>query len=268
MSYELLIELNATQHEQTGKMRVFADGNDGLHERDFYLGHYLAEPYARGAAYALRYVAEEIYHRSEVLGVLEGAQGSVEEFKRYMAQYAALPKESFGYFRQFLNSYPDGTRNASGAFMPSAQMMELALLPPSEMYGVYLDESMPYFPGYARPIIDEWRNTSASGMNIEERLEDLLPGVGDVARKILLGVVDEFIHFRMIHLGVTKNYVPDAFSRLDMLTRKQLSDMEGEAQILAPSTKGTAGFDARNVLANSVYRLLKLRERLTPAEDM
>ncbi|BCK66488.1 hypothetical protein Srufu_004410 [Streptomyces libani subsp. rufus] len=50
--------------------------------------------------------------------------------------------------------------------MPSVQLLELVLLPPTTQYGIYLDQSLPYFPTWSRPLITEWRELSRKGDNV------------------------------------------------------------------------------------------------------
>lgn len=261
MTYEMIVDFNSEEYARTGNMRVYADGEAGMHERDFYLGHHLAEPFVKAAAYQLHTLAE---HPTQVdaAATLASAADDLRIFSDFMKTYGKLPRDAFAYFRQFLAGYADGTRNASGAFMPSVQLAELALVAPSEMYSVYLDESSRYFPDWAAPVIAEWRTRSEAGVNIEERLAAGTLTLGNTGQAALRTLLDHFIQFRMTHLGITKAQIPDAFSRLDGLHRGAIVRETTEQQILDPTYKGTAGFDVRNVLTNSVVRLNNLRERL------
>lgn len=261
MTYEMIVDVNAAAYNRTGVMRVYADGIDGQHERDFYLGHHLAEPFARNAAYNLQALATrpDLYDAG---ATLTSVRDDLNEFNRFMGSFARLPKESFGYFRQYLAGYADGTRNASGAFMPSVQLLELATMPPTPMYEVYLRESMKYFPAWSRPDMQAWHQASKEGVNIEDQINSRHLRLDDEARATLLEVIDGFIDFRMTHLGITKKQIPAAFSSLKQLTRRHVELQDGEQQILEPEQKGTAGFDVRNVLTNSAYRLLMLQRRL------
>jgi hypothetical protein len=261
MTYEMIIDVNSAEYVRTGNMRVYTDGEDGKHERDFYLGHHLAEPFARSAAYQLHMLAQrpDMY---EAQTILESAREDLAEFNLYMGSYANLPPEAFKYFRQYLGGYADGTRNASGAFMPSVQLLELAMVPSTEMYDVYLDESMRYFPTWARDVIADWRQQSSGGLNVEQQIQSGNLVLDDESRDALIQTVDKFVNFRMTHLGITRKQIKEAFSSLDNLTRCDIKSQGSEQQILDPDYKGTAGFDVRNVLTNSVYRLLNLRERL------
>lgn len=266
MTYEQIIDLNAAEYQRTGNMRVYADGEIGKSERDFYLGHALAEPYAKRAADNLHALAEQpdALNAEEVL---TGAHEDLQAFTGYMRRYGKLPRDHFAHFRQYLGSYADGTRNASGAFMPSPQLLEIAMIPPTEHYDAYVDASMDYFPRWSQPVLAERRAKSAYGVNIEDKIISGELRLNDAARDKLVEVVDSFIDFRMSHLGITRAQIPEAFSSLEQLTRKDIAAQESERQIMAPNYKGTAGFDVRNILTNSAYRLLKLRERLVGSVD-
>lgn len=262
MTYEMIVDVNCAEYERTGNMRTYTDGKIGQDERDFYYGHFVSEPYIKRAAYNMHELAVNATAKNK-LPMLSSIAEDIKEFKLYMGQYSKLSKESFGYFRQYLAGYADGTRNASGAFMPSPQLLELALVAPTETYNTYLNESMPYFPNWAQHRIAELHGTSSEGYNVESQVAQGNLVLNSAEKGMLIQCVDEFINFRMAHLGITKNQIPEAFSSLDKLTRKDIQKINSERQILAPNVRGTAGFDVRNVLQNSVYRLTSLRERLT-----
>lgn len=261
MTYEMIVDVNCAEYERTGNMRTYTSGKIGQDERDFYYGHFVSEPYMKRAAFDMHELAIAPDAEDKLSRITSIAE-DLKEFKRYMGQYSKLSKESFGYFRQYLAGYSDGTRNASGAFMPSPQLLELALVAPTSTYQQYLDESMRYFPAWAQIRMNELRETSAEGYNIDSRLAQGDLTLTDDEHNMLVRCVDEFINFRMAHLGITKHQIPEAFSSLDNLTRKSIQANGSERQIMAPNVRGTAGFDVRNVLENSVYRLLSLRERL------
>ncbi|HLZ15218.1 MAG TPA: hypothetical protein VKQ34_04480 [Candidatus Saccharimonadales bacterium] len=261
MTYEMIVDYNAEEYRRTGAVRVYADGDDGLHERDFYLGHHAAEPYAKAAAYGLHTLAERP-DQVNATATLQTVVTNLNEFRRFMGAYTRLPRSTFAYFRQYLAGYADGTRNASGAFMPSVQLLELALLAPTEMYGVYLDESRPYFPDWSVPVIEDWRIASASGMNVEDRVATGSLALDEQGRTALADAINQFLHFRTTHLGITKAQIPDAFTSTAGLDKGSIGRSRVEQQILDPAYKGTAGFDVRNVLTNSVVRLANLRRRL------
>lgn len=81
-------------------------------------------------------------------------------------------------------------------------------------------------------------------------------------RTALADAINQFLHFRTTHLGITKAQIPDAFTSTAGLDKGSIGRSRVEQQILDPAYKGTAGFDVRNVLTNSVVRLANLRRRL------
>lgn len=266
MSYELLIDVNVDEWNRHGEIRVFSEGELGRLERDFYVGHRLSEPSVGAAFDRLRTLILEP-DTTVTAEALQDAHRSLDEFRLHMAQYGRLPKEAFDSFRRYHMGYPGGPRGASGAFMPSVQLLELALLPPTEEYGTYLDQSMVYFPTWSRPLVAEWRERSSKGENVVDAVLDGRLKLDDSATTALLAVIDRFADFRMVHLGVTRKAIPEAFSDGERLTRRDIAAQAGERDILSEENPGTSGFDVRNVLTNAVYRLLAARrqiESLTP----
>jgi hypothetical protein len=263
MDYELVIDANSAAYDKTGLTRVFTDGRVGADERDFYLGHSAAEVFAKDAAYKLHNLAKAP-NMQDPSAVLNSAHAGLDTFKRFMGMYGKMPRENFETFRQYFSAYPDGVPNASGAFMPSPQLLEVALHAPTEGFNDYVKEALPYFPRWARPVFTEWRNLSETGINIEDRLATGALSLSVEEKKILSDVVEKFIGFRMAHLGVTYKQIPGAFNGNDMPKRKELKNF-GEPPIFEAATeanKGSGGFDIRNLLGGTVYRLMQLKERL------
>lgn len=261
MSYELLIDVNSEQWQLHGHMRVFSEGELGLLERDFYLGHHLAEPAVRTAFDLLSSMVSDPSPDSLAPG-LEEAGRKLDTFRLDMARYGKLTKEAFNSFRKYHMGHQDGPRGASGAFMPGVQLLELVLVPPTEEYEVYLDQSMPYFPVWSRPLIADWRGRSAMGENITDAVLDGRLKLDQDAVTALLGVLDRFTDFRMVHLGVTRKLIPEAFEGAGGMTRRTIAAQSGERNILTGGNPGTSGFSVRNVLTNAVYRLLAARKQI------
>ncbi len=264
LSYELLIDVNSEEYARCGDIRVFSSGRLGALERDFYLGHHLAEPWARAAAYGLQaLVAAPGAGAGEPAAVLADAARCLAEFTARMADYRRLSGEAFGRFRPYHMGRPGGPRGASGAFMPSVQLLELVLLPPTAEYGVYLDQAMSYFPSWARPVVARWRSASGLGANVRECLRDgrlVLDGAGAGQ---LVRLIDGFVDFRMVHLGVTRRMLPEAFADRAGLTRREIGAQDGERSVLGGGGEaGTSGFGVRDVLTNAVHRLLTLRDEV------
>ncbi|MFI9162561.1 hypothetical protein [Kitasatospora aureofaciens] len=262
LSYELLIDVNCEEYQRSGDIRVFSAGRDAALERDFYLGHHLSEPWAKAAAYGLRSLVLPAA-AARPAAVLDDVVECLAEFTRYMARYRKLSQEAFSRFRPYHMGHPGGPRGASGAFMPSVHLLELALLPPSEGYGIFLDQSMSYFPSWSRPVIARWRGDSVRGANVSQRLRDGRLVLDRAGRDRLVRVIDKFVDFRMAHLGVTRHALPEAFRERTGLTRRDIGEQGGEHDILDGRDPGTSGFSVRHVLTNAVYRLLALRADIT-----
>jgi hypothetical protein len=262
LSYELLIDTNCEEYRRNGDIRVFSAGQDAALERDFYLGHHLSEPWAKSAAYELRSLILPTA-TARPAEVLDGVAQCLAEFTRYMATYRKLSQQAFNRFRPYHMGHPGGPRGASGAFMPSVHLLELVLLPPSKGYGIFLDQSMAYFPSWSRPVLAQWRSDSSRGANVSQRLRDGLLVLDRAERAQLVRIVDKFVGFRMAHLGVTRHALPEEFQDRNGLTRHGIREQDGEHDILNDRSSGTSGFSVRNVLTNAVYRLLALRDDLT-----
>lgn len=260
LSYELLIDVNCEQYESCGDIRVFSAGELATYERDFYLGHYLSEPLARTAAENLRAVVEQPGAANSA-ALLQEAAHCLDEFRLFMAAYSKLPVDAFNEFRRYHAGYPGGPRGASGAFMPSVQLVELALLPPTKLYDVFLDDALEYFPFWSRPVISEWRDSSTCGRNVSQLFNEGLIGLDDTdMAEALLKVIDKLADFRMVHLGITRKAIPEAFTKSAAPTRRNIMEQGGELPLSDGDVMGTSGFSARNLLTNSVYRLLELRQ--------
>ncbi|MFJ4622336.1 hypothetical protein [Streptomyces sp. NPDC088812] len=264
MSYELLIDVNCAEWERTGDIRVFTEGALGLLERDFYLGHRLAEPSVWTAFDRLRSLVLEPDSEDPAV-CLEEALRCLDEFRLCMAQYGRLPAEAFQAFRPYHMGHPGGPRGASGAFMPSVQLLELVLLAPTPQYEVFLDHSLPYFPAWSRPLVTEWRERSRKGDNVVTAVVDGRLKPDERAAGALLAVLDKFTDFRMVHLNVTRKTLPGAFPAGVRPTRRTLLDQPGERDVLGSDDPGTSGFDAHNVLTNAVHRLLTARRLVSSA---
>jgi hypothetical protein len=264
MDYASIIDFNVAEYNRTGQIRLYSDGEAANYERDFYVGHYESEPLVKAAYYRLRALTENA-GLVDPTGYFEDALQQMNQFNKYMRAYHSLPDGDFSYFRQFLVSYPDGTRNASGAFMPSVQLMELALHKPTDEQEVFIRESMPYFPKWSIPVLQEQWQASEKGHNIEDQIKSGELTLSDDQLTILLGLIDSFIQFRSIHIGVTSKKLPDAFPPDKLISKSQIKSLSGERSILELDKnvkEGSANFNVQNVLGNSILRLYQLRDRL------
>ncbi|MFJ5921161.1 hypothetical protein ACIQF6_01005 [Kitasatospora sp. NPDC092948] len=261
LSYELLIDVNSEEFERCGDIRVFSEGRLGALERDFYLGHHLSEPWVRSAAYGLRALVAAP-DAVKPAAVLDESARCVAEFTSHMASYRKLSEQAFGHFRPYHMGHPGGPRGASGAFMPSVQLLELVLLPPTEEYGSYLDQAMSYFPSWARPVVAQWRSASSLGLNVAQSVRNGRLVLDEAGTARLVRLIDRFVDFRMVHLGITRRMLPEAFTDRTGLTRREIGAQAGEHGILNAEHPGTSGFSVRHVLTNAVHRLLELRREI------
>lgn len=269
MTYELIIDHNFREFMRTGQIRTFFDGDQGLHERDFYIGHALSEPYIQSAQGMVVSVLRDGKH-VDTTRMMEGARQATDEFSAYMLRYNHYPTDYFKDLRQYLASYPEGVRNASGAFMPGVQLMELALHAGSRDYPKYaefLNESMPYFPRRSQAQIAELMIASESGFNVWDQLVAGNIQLPEEARQGLIGVVGDLLQFRLRHLAITKKQThdptkPDEEQEITITGRRLLAEF-GERDIMDPTKPlASGGFTAQTVLGNAVYRMIVLKERL------
>jgi hypothetical protein len=258
MDYDLIIDVNSDEHRRNGHMRTFTGDPS---ERDFYLGHHLSEPYAKTAAYELRNLTDAPHHL-DARETLASAADNMDTFFRYMQRYISMSRESFGGIRPYLISYPDGTRNASGAFMPSVPLTELALRPPTPEQDKFLDTAMPYYPQWSKDVIANWRERSARGLNVMDLAETGRINIKDdeIAKHSLMRLIDGFTNFRLAHHAATRKQIPEAFEG-SPVGRKGLKEM-GERDIMAEGVKGTADYNLTNLLGGTVSRTMALRDQV------
>lgn len=257
MSYEMIIDVNSSEARKSHKLRTFFDGAVGEMEQHFYYGHHEAEPLATDAAYMLKGLIDnpELYDANEVFSV---ANEKVAEFTGYMGRYGRLDPDAFNQFRVYLQEYADGTRNASGAFMPSVQLLELTLHTPTPEQVEYLDESMQYFPAWAQPKIQEWKESSKNGKNILDMLDRGEITLEENAEQKLLVLIKQFAAFRNAHYNITKKHIPKAFHEADKLSASQRREVLVEKPIMkfdSPDQVGTGGYNIPNLLTNGIARL-------------
>lgn len=263
MDYELIINVNTEEYQRSGLIRTFLQGEDGQHERDFYRGHYLSEAYINEAAQQLKAIATEELDTPTVRTLLEGALNNMTTLRKYMGAYTRMPEASFnGVLRPYLGSYPDDTRNASGAFMPSVQLAELALHAPTKEQISFIDESMRYFPRQSRDDIKTYKTKSILGFNIADMVKSGQLQLDKQDSATLDQLIEEFIKFRTVHLSVVRDKIPQAFvDNQGPKSRAQFATF-GEPDILAEGAMGTADFNIINILVGGIYRLIKSKKNL------
>lgn len=260
MTYEHIIDLNSGEFLRTGVIRSFfpQESSTGLYERDFYVGHFMAETLVNGAYNAAKLIRDipDLINQDETSALL---LEKMSEFRRRMVNYARLPRSEFLALRPYLAQYPDGTRNASGALMPSVQQFELAMHPPTDEMLKYIAESMQYFPRLSQPVIKELVEQSVDGHNIAD-LRDC--GDIDLSKDTVVNLRDaaeQFIQFKHSHMGTTKKHVPESFE--GKVDKKKILEDRTELDILEEGETGTAGFNIQNILGNGVKRAANMRDR-------
>lgn len=262
MTYELIIDVNTAEFLRTGLMRVYSQEEEtAKHERDFYAGHYFAEPHMKAAAFNVKAMMDRPAEVNKAK-ILAPAVNGVIRYAQHLRQYGQLPTDGFSYFRQFLDTYPDGKRNASGAFMPSPQLLEPLLHKPSAEYQVFLRESHDYFPHWSQQMIKDWIRASLDGINVADFITAGKLEMDEEATKYMRMVVRNLIVSRHSHIGITHKHIPVAFPEKPVIKLSELKDF-GEHNIMDEGAlRGTAGFNVQHVLGNSVFRLTQLYEQL------
>jgi hypothetical protein len=255
MDYDLVIDANTEEFLKRGHVRTFTGDP---HERDFYIGHHLCEPYIRDVAGRLRTLVEDPA-RPDMAEILEGAASNMATFRSYMQRYISLSRPVFDRMRPYLISYPDGTRNASGAFMPGVPLAELAQRPVTDEQARFLDTATPYYPRWARDTIAGWRQDSAEGQNVMDLIENGKIALDERGRVAWTRVCEEFVRFRMAHHAATRKQIPGAFPPDAAVSRAALRTF-GEPDITGADhengVRGTADFDVQRLLGGTVHRSL------------
>lgn len=259
MDYELIIDVNSQEYFRTGDIRTFLNGEDALGERDFYQGHALSERHIKAVADSLKSIIDNPVG-DHVDGALLEASQQMREFREFMARYINMSMPVFGKMRPYLASYPDGTRNASGAFMPSVQLAEMTFQAPTKAQLDYIEESMPYFPRWARPLINDWKVASLYGANITTMFKSGIIQASPSAREAYQTTLDEFLKSKKAHTSATIRQIPEAFAGRPDLKNPSVIAGFGEPSIFEDGVRGTAGFDVVNLLGGVTHRVVKLRD--------
>ena len=267
MDYELIIDVNARETARTGRTRTYLSGEAGKTERDFYLGHAEAELFAKAAAFSVEDLINDPGH-ANATQILEDAAKNMEVFVRFMQAYIRMDADHFNAFRPYLADYPHGPRNASGAFMPSVQLFELSLRPPTGQQRVFLDNGLAYMPRWGRPQVAEACKRSEGGGNVLDLYKGGELQLDDAGLKAYASLLDNLVNFRMAHSAATYKQIPGAFEEQTRGPRpvsRPALKAYGELSILGAGEAGTAGFNVRDILAGTISRLLATLDELDEA---
>lgn len=271
MTFEKIISINSRL--PFGQMRTFTDGAVGETEKRFYYGHELmgiklqdTVHIASQSIEALRDQREEAVE--EAVGLLAKGASSMEEFADFMRGFMKMPKEHFSIFRQYLSQYPDGTRNASGAFIGMPRL-NIRLVGLSPKYEQFLDEGMQYFPINEQSDIQYAREQAQQGDYLVAQCERLHGESQQRLAKVLVQVIEPIRDFRLAHLAAVCRHVPQAIPEGLKNLKEQLAQTE-EEPILGDESgeaKGTGGFLPGPLLRNTLRLDLRALERLKAIVD-
>jgi len=262
LTYEFIVDVNVTAFLQSGgNIRTFS--TDPV-ERDFYLGHYLAEQHIRRSYEQLHTLLERPNAADKSIRLQEILTG-LKQFTAYMAAFARLPAESYAYFRRFLVPYPDKIKNASGAFMPTPQLFETLLHTPGKAQTEYLRRNLRYFPRWAQEKLRLQIDAKEPTLNVQSLLDHNALHLDATERELLDAVIEQFVRFKLTHIKVASSKIPEAFPKQPITTRKDLRTFQPQLDVHRDGTgtkQGTGGFAPQDFLADGVRRLLELQAQL------
>lgn len=272
MTFEKIVSINSKLPYQ--QMRIFTDGEVGATERMFYYGHELMNmklqetvTIATQSVDALRTKGQQGV--DEVVVSLEKGSGNMKEFADFMKGFMKMPREHFSIFRQYLSQYPDGTRNASGAFIGMPRL-NIRLVGLSPKYEQFLDEGMQYFPINEQSDIQYARRQAKQGDYLVAQCERLQGEQQQNLAKTLIRIIEPIRDFRLGHLAAVVRYVSQALPEGVRDLKVQLAQTEEEPILDDESTivKGTAGFLPGPLLRNTLRMDLRALERLSTIINM
>jgi hypothetical protein len=180
-----------------------------------------------------------------------------------MKAYMKMPRELFSVFRQYLTQYPDGNRNASGAFIGMPRL-QLRLSGSTPTYEEFLRLGMEYFSIGEQEDIDIALDLANQGNYLVSLCEQLKDEhqlqLAYSIRRIIIPIRD----FRLSHLAAVHFHVPQALPEGLKHLKSQIQDTEEESIIddQSNSLKGTAGFLPGPLLRNTLRMDLRAIDRL------
>lgn len=266
MTFEKVVSINAKL--PFGQMRTFTDGEIGETEKRFYYGHELMDVKMQDTTQAAAQSVDILRTQNEdgveeVLELLGRGANNMQEFAAFMRSFMRMPKEHFGTFRQYLSQYPDGTRNASGAFIGMPRL-NIRLVGLSPKYEEFLDEGIRYFSISEQPDIKYARRLAQQGGYLVAQCEAQHGNPQQRLAKALKQVIEPIRDFRLSHLAAVNHHVPQALPEGLKDLKAQLAQAEEEPILDDGSTvaKGTAGFLPGPLLRNTLRLDLKAIKRL------
>jgi len=266
LTYELIVDVNTTAFLRSdGDIRTFSHGKTGRVERDFYIGHYLAEKHIHSSYQLLRAVLQDPFLANRH-AYLQSALSGLEQFTAYMSAYSRLPADDYAYFRRFLTPYPDKIKNASGAFMPTPQLFETLLHTSGFAQTEYLRRNLQYFPRWAHADLQAQMNPQTVTPTVQSLLASgALQHLDEAEHQLLDALVEQFIRFKLTHIKVASSKIPEAFPKPPITEREDLRTFHTQLDAKRDGTgtqQGTGGFAPQDFLADGVQRLLDLQTQL------
>lgn len=265
MTFEKIVGINSRLPYQ--QMRTFTDGEVGETERMFYYGHDLmgkilgstTQVASETVTLLTTFGKQKI---GEVEASLVRAAAGMNEFSDFMIGFMRMPTEHFTIFRQYISQYPDGTRNASGAFIGMPRL-NLRLMGSASFYEDFLNEGMQYFPVGEQQDIQQAR-IDANKDNYLVAICERLQGVERIDLSRMLKQLIEPLHqFRLLHFAAALKYIPGAIPEggKDLKTLL-MEDYESILDDQPDVVKGTGGFISGPLLRNILRLDLRSLERL------
>lgn len=268
MTFQKIVTINSRlPYEQ---MRTFTDGEVGETERMFYYGHELMDVRLRETTRAATDAVAVLTANGKEQDVEISLMREVDNmniFADYMNGFFRMPREHFSAFREYLKQYPDGTRNASGAFIGMPRL-NLRLMGSAPFYEQFLEQGRQYFSIAELPDIDQARIVAQQDNHLIALCERLQ---GDDQRRlagILKQLIEPLHQFRILHLKAVLKYVrgsiPEGDEDLETkLTEPYESILEDQSDVV----RGTGGFIPGPLLRNMLRLDLRSLERLRAITD-
>lgn len=266
MTFEKIVGINSKLPFQ--QMRTFTNGKVGKTERKFYYRHDLMDTILKDTTGVVSN-AIDVLTDSGKQGVsqtetsLVRAADNMNEFSRFMTEFMQMPRTHFTVFRQYLSQYPDGTRNASGAFIGMPRL-NLRLMGSVPFYEDFLNEGMQYFPVSELPDIKQAHIVAQQGNYLVAICEKLGGYEGKSLAGLLIQLIKPLHQFRLTHYTAVLKYlppqaIPEGGKKLKaQLEKPYESILEDQPGVI----KGTGGFSSGPLLRNMLRLDLKSLRRL------
>lgn len=266
MTFEKIVGINSKL--PFSQMRAFTSGAAGETERSFYYGHELMNVKLQETVSIATQSVDTLSTKGqqgvdEVVVSLEKGAGNMKEFANFMKGFMRMPREHFSIFRQYLSQYPDGTRNASGAFIGMPRL-NIRLVGLSPKYEQFLDEGMEYFPINEQLDIERARLMAQQGYYLVAQCERIQGCPQQELAQTLIKLIEPIRDFRLSHLAAVYHHVPQAIPEGLKNLKAELAQTEEEPILDDKSrvVKGTAGFLPGPLLRNALRLDLRALDRL------